>query len=164
MKIALATDHAGYEQLKQLKSYLESLGHDCLDFGPKQYDPDDDYPDFILPAAKAVASDQCQFGIILGRSGQGEAMAANRIKNVRCAVYYGTALPIEAVDASGEKSEDPHQIVRSSRLHNNANMLSLAAVYVSLEEMKKVITMWLQTPFDGGRHARRLAKLDEAME
>lgn len=161
MKIALATDHAGYEQLKELKSYLESLGHECQDFGPKQYDPDDDFPDFIIPAAKAVATGQCDFGVILGRSGQGEAMAANRVKNVRCALYYGTALPIEAVDASGEKSDDPYEIVRRSRLHNNSNMLSLAAVYVSLEEMKKVITMWLQTPFDGGRHARRLAKLDE---
>lgn len=161
MKIALATDHAGYEQLKEIKSYLESLGHQCQDYGPKQYDPDDDYPDFIFPAAKVVATGQCDFGIILGRSGQGEAMAANRIKNVRCAVYYGTALPIEAVDDSGEKSDDPYEIVRRSRLHNNANMLSLAAVYVNPQEMKKVITMWLQTPFDGGRHARRLANLDE---
>ncbi len=161
MKIALATDHAGYEQLKELKAYLESLGYECQDFGPKQYDPNDDYPDFIFPAAKAVASGQCQFGIILGRSGQGEAMAANRIKNVRCAVYYGKALPIEAVDASGQTSNDPYEIIKRSRLHNDSNMLSLAAVYVSLDEMKKVIELWLGTNFDGGRHARRTAKLDE---
>lgn len=161
MKIALATDHAGFEQLKELKKYLESLGHECVDFGPKKLDPEDDYPDFIFPAAKAVSSGDCKFGVILGRSGQGEAMCANRIKGVRCALFYGTALPIEAVDASGEKSSDPYEVVKRSRLHNDSNMLSLAAVYVRAEEMKKAMKLWLETPFDGGRHARRTAKLDE---
>lgn len=162
MKIALATDHAGYEQLKELKQFLESLGHECANFGPTQYDPDDDYPDFIIPAAKAVAAGQCQFGIILGRSGQGEAMAANRIKNVRCAVYYGTSLPIEAVDASGETSTDKYEVVKKSRQHNDANMLSIAASYVSMDETKKVTKIWLETPFSGeSRHQRRHDKLDE---
>lgn len=161
MKIALATDHAGFEQLKQLKSFLESLGHECVDFGPKQYDPNDDYPDFITPAARAVGRGECEFGLILGRSGQGEAMAANRIKGARCAVFYGKALPIKAVDASGETSDDPYEIIKRSRMHNDANILSLAAVYVDEEEMKKIIQLWLNTPFDGGRHARRITKLDE---
>ncbi|OGL35073.1 hypothetical protein A3F65_01895 [Candidatus Saccharibacteria bacterium RIFCSPHIGHO2_12_FULL_47_16b] len=163
MKIALATDHAGYEQLKELKSYLQSLGHECEDFGPKQYDPDDDYPDFIMPAAKAVAAGQCQFGIILGRSGQAEAMAANRIKAVRCGLYYGPAVPIEAVDASGETSTDPYEVIKKSRQHNDANMFAIAASYVSVDEMKKVIKAWLETPFSNEpRHIRRHQKLDEA--
>ncbi|HSX24337.1 MAG TPA: RpiB/LacA/LacB family sugar-phosphate isomerase [Candidatus Saccharimonadales bacterium] len=162
MKIALATDHAGFEQLKQLKAYLESLGHTCEDFGPTELDPADDYPDFIFPAARAVAGAQCEFGVILGRSGQGEAMAANRVKGVRCAVFYGPATAKDAVDASGITSDNPYEIIRYSRLHNDANMLSLAAVYVDFEEMKKVLKLWLDTSFDGGRHARRVQKLDEA--
>lgn len=161
MRIALSTDHAGFEQLKQLKTFLESLGHSCQNFGPKKLDPDDDYPDFIIPAAKALSSGEYDFGVILGRSGQGEAMAANRIAGVRCAVFYGPATAKNAVDASGETSQDPYEIIRRSRLHNNANMLSLAAVYVDFEEMKKVLKLWLDTPFDGGRHARRVAKIDE---
>lgn len=161
MKIALSTDHAGFDQLKQIKSYLESLGHECQDFGPQALDPADDYPDFIFPAAHAVASGECEFGVILGRSGQGESMAANRVKGARCAVFYGPAVAKEAVDASGEKSEDPYEVVRRSRLHNDANMLSLAAVYVDMEEIKTVLKLWLETSFDGGRHARRVRKLDE---
>ncbi|MBI2588726.1 RpiB/LacA/LacB family sugar-phosphate isomerase [Candidatus Saccharibacteria bacterium] len=162
MNIALATDHAGFEQLKELKSYLESLGHEVHDFGPKSLDPADDYPDFVIPAARAVASGECPFGIILGRSGQGEAMAANRIKGVRCGVFYGPAVPKGVVDASGEVSHNPYEIVRRTREHNDANMLSLAASYVTLEEMKSVIKLWLETPFsDEPRHIRRHEKLDK---
>ncbi len=162
MKIALATDHGGYEQLKELIEFLETLGHSCQDFGPLKYDPEDDYPDFIIPAAKAVASGDCQFGIVLGRSGQGEAMAANRIKKVRCGVYYGPAVAKGAVDASGAVSHDPYEIVRNSRKHNDANMLSLAASYVPLEEMKNVIKLWLETSFTNEpRHIRRHEKLDK---
>ncbi len=162
MKIALATDHAGFEQLKELKTYLESLSHECRDFGPKEFDPSDDYPDFILPAAKAVGSGECEAGVILGRSGQGEAMAANRLKGVRCALFYGKAVAIEAVDASGKTSQDPYEIIRRSRLHNHANMLSLAASYVDIEEMKKVLKIWLDTAYsDEERHARRVAKFDQ---
>ncbi len=161
MKIALSTDHAGYEQVKQLQDFLVSEGHYCTYFGPSQLDPSDDYPDFIIPAAKAVAGGVCEFGVILGRSGQGEAMAANRIKGARCAVYYGPALAIEPVDASGEMSTDPYEIICKSRMHNNSNMLSLASVYVSIDEMKKVLKLWLATPFDGGRHVQRIQKLDE---
>lgn len=162
MTIALATDHAGYEQLKELQNYLESLEHSVQNFGPKSYNPEDDYPDFIFPAAKAVGAGKCQRGIILGRSGQGEAMAANRVKGVRCAVFYGPAVAKSAVDASGEVSRDPYEIVRRARQHNDANMLSLAASYVTLEEMKNVIKLWLETPFsEEARHSRRHQKLDE---
>lgn len=161
MKIAVATDHAGYEQLKDLIVYLKTLGHEAVDYGPKSLDPADDYPDFIVPAARAVASGDCQTGIILGGSGQGEAIAANRVNGVRCALFYGTAVAKSAVDASGKTSHDPYEIVRLSREHNNANMLSLAARFVNLNEMKQVIKLWLETPFtDEPRHLRRITKLD----
>jgi len=162
MNIALTTDHAGFEQLKELKLFLEAEGHECRGFGPNSLVPDDDYPDYILPAAKAVANSECQIGIILGGSGQGEAMAANRIKGVRCAVFYGPAVPRKVVDADGRTSHDPYEIVKLSREHNDANMLSIAARFVALEDMKHVIKLWLETPFSGEeRHQRRIAKLDE---
>lgn len=161
MKIALASDHTGFEQLAQIQKFLESLGHECLNFGPKKLNTEDDYPDFITPAAQAIASGQCQRGIVMGGSGQGEAMVANRIAGVRCAVFYGPAVPRRAVDEEGRSSHDPYEIVRLSRLHNDANILSLAARFVSPEEMKQVIKMWLVTPFSNDpRHERRIAKLD----
>lgn len=161
MKIALATDHAGYDQLKELEAFLEAGGHQCVDYGPKGLDPSDDYPKFIHPAAKAVASGECDKGIILGGSGQGEAMAANRHKGVRCALFYGPAIARRPVDIEGDISHDPLEIVRLERRHNDANMLSLAARFVSLEEMKQVIKLWLDTPFSGEeRHKRRIGELD----
>lgn len=162
MTIALSTDHTGLEQLKELQDFLEELGYDCRNFGPSQLKPDDDYPDYITPAAKAVAAGDCQFGIILGGSGQGEAMAANRVKGARCAVFYGPAVPRKVVDISGRVSHDPYEIARLSRLHNNANMISLAARFVSLEDMKNVIKLWLQTDYaNEERHQRRIEKLDK---
>jgi len=162
MIIALATDHAGFTQAAELEEYLKSLGYGCRSFGPKTLDPQDDYPDFIKPAAKAVASGECQKGIILGGSGQGEAMAANRVHGVRCAVFYGPAVPRRVVDAEGRTSHDPYEIVRLSRQHNDANMLSLAARFVSFKDMKQVIKLWLDTPFsDESRHQRRIKELDE---
>jgi ribose 5-phosphate isomerase B len=162
MKIAVTTDHAGFEQLGQLKIFLESIGHEYVDYGPESLDPDDDYPDFMFKAAKSVASGECQMGIILGGSGQGEAMAANRIKGVRCALFYGPVTAKGAIDAAGTQSDDPYEILRLSRQHNDANVLSLSARFLSLEEMKKAIEIWLSTPFSGSeRHARRVKKLDE---
>ncbi len=162
MKIALASDHTGFEQLKDLQSYLEWLGHECWNFGPQEFNPDDDYPDFIKPAAQKVGNGECQFGIILGGSGQGEAMVANRVHGVRCALFYGLAVPIRAVDAEGNQSRDPYEIIRLSREHNDANMLSLAARFVTLEEMKFVIKLWLDTEFSGEEHhRRRIEKIDQ---
>jgi ribose 5-phosphate isomerase B len=162
MKIALATDHTGFEQLKDLKDYLESLGHDCQDFGPAALNINDDYPDFIFKAAEAVAGGNCEAGIIMGGSGQGEAMAANRLKGVRCAVFYGPAVVGRIIDANGRVSSSPYEIVRLSREHNNANMLSIAARFVSLSDMKQVVKLWLETPFtEQPRHVRRIAKLDK---
>src|SRR5206468_5172028 len=127
MKIAVTTDHAGYEKLQELKGYITELGHDCIDFGPDYYDEADDYPDFIFPAARAVANGECSRGIIMGGSGQGEAIAANRFAEVRCALFYGSVVPKAAVNAEGDQSADPYAIVRLSREHNDANVHRLAA-------------------------------------
>lgn len=162
MKIALSTDHAGFDQLKLLEEFLKSKGYECTNYGPKEFDAEDDYPDFIFPAAKAVAGGECEVGIIMGGSGQGEAMAANRIKGARCMVYYGTSKAVEAVDAEGHKSDDEYEILKLSKQHNNANMISFAARFVSQEEIEKAATIWLNEPFSGAeRHARRIGKLDK---
>lgn len=160
MTIALATDHTGIEALKEIQDYLEDLGYSCHNFGPQSLDPNDDYNDFVTPAARAVASGECDKGIVMGGSGQGEAMSANRVAGVRCAVFYGPAVPRKVVDVSGRVSHDPYEIVRLSREHNDANMLSLAARFLSLEDMKMVIKLWLETDFSNDeRHIRRIRKL-----
>jgi ribose 5-phosphate isomerase B len=162
MKIAITTDHAGFEALRELRVFLESLGHECVDFGPKDLDMNDDYPDFMFPAAKAVAAGECEVGIILGGSGQGEAMAANRVKGVRCALFYGPAAAKVAIDAEGNMSDDSYEILKLSRRHNHANVLSLSSRFLSLDEMKKAIETWLAASYDGAeRHDRRVRKLDE---
>ena len=162
MKIAITTDHAGFEALKDLKTYLESLGHNCVDYGPTELDADDDYPEFMFPAARAVASGECERGVIMGGSGQGEAMAANRIAGVRAALFYGPVTAKAAVDADGTMSDDPYEIVKLSRQHNDANVLSLSGRFLTLDEMKTALKLWLETPFSGAeRHARRIRKLDE---
>jgi len=162
MKIAVTTDHAGFEVLRALKDFLQSLGHEVTDFGPQSFDKDDDYPDFMFPVARAVASGECEVGIILGGSGQGEAMAANRVKGVRCALFYGPVSAKTAIDAEGNTSDDPYEILRLSRRHNHANVLSLSSRFLSLDEMKTAIKIWLETPYsDAERHVRRVRKLDE---
>ena len=162
MKIALSTDHAGYEALGELKIFVESLGHEYVDFGPQQFDMTDDFPEFMFPAAHAVADGACDVAVILGGSGQGEAMAVNRVKGVRCTLFYGLATAKAAIDAEGTISDDPYEILRLSRQHNQANALSLSSRFLSLDEMKQAITIWLDTPWsDDERHARRVRKLDE---
>ncbi len=146
MKIYLGTDHAGYDLKEQLKKFLaEDLGHDVTDFGADSFNENDDYPDFIVPVAKAVANDSDSFGIILGGSGQGEAMTANRERGVRAVVYYG----------------GPIEIIKLSREHNNANILSLGARFLSIDDAKSVVKLWLDTPFSQKeRHQRRIKKID----
>jgi ribose 5-phosphate isomerase B len=163
MKIAITTDHAGFEALKELELYLNELGHETVDFGPQSFDMQDDYPDFMFPAAHAVADKACDVAIILGGSGQGEAMAANRVKGVRCTLFYGPAIAKVAIDAEGNTSDDPYEILKLSRQHNCANVLSLSGRFLTLDEMKQAIDIWLGTPWsDDTRHVRRVAKLDEA--
>jgi len=164
VRIALATDHAGLEQLRELEEFLEDLGHECHNFGPASLNKDDDYPDFVAPAVKAVASGEYEKGIILGGSGQGEAMAANRIPGIRCGLFYGPAVPRKVVDISGRESHNPYEIVKLTRQHNDANMLSLAARFVSLADMKHVVKLWLETDFENEeRHQRRIEKLDKEL-
>ena len=144
MKIHLATDHAGLELKDKIKLHLTELGHEVIDHGAHEYDALDDYPDFIFPCAKAVTQDDQSRGIILGGSGQGEAMAANRIKGIRAAVYYN----------------GPEEIIQLSRQHNNANILSLGARFMSEKEIYRIIEIWFDTDFEEGRHQRRINKLD----
>jgi ribose 5-phosphate isomerase B len=162
MKLAVTTDHAGFEALQELKAWLKQQGHEVIDYGPQSFDSEDDYPDFMYPAAHAVGNGECEAGIILGGSGQGEAMAANRIKGVRCTLFYSPAIAKVAIDAEGTMSEDPYEILKLSRQHNHANVLSLSGRFLSLDEMKQAIDVWLNTPWsDAERHARRVRKLDE---
>ena len=141
--IVLATDHAGFELKEHVKRFLIKKGYDIKDFGALEYDGLDDYPDFILPAAKYISKHKL-IGIIFGGSGQGEAMAANRINGIRAAVFYN----------------GPDEIVELSRLHNNANILSIGARFVNNQEVEKVIELWLSTDFEEGRHEKRIKKLD----
>lgn len=162
MKIAITTDHAGFEALRELKVFIESLGHETVEYGPQAYNPEDDYPLFIFPAAEAVSVGECEKAIIMGGSGQGEAIAANRFKGVRCAVFYGPVVAKIAVDADGTMSDDPYEIVKLSRQHNDANVLSLSGRFLTMDEMKQAVEIWLSTPFsDAERHKRRIAELDD---
>ena len=141
MRIAVASDHAGYLYKTLLATHLSQAGHEVVDFGAHSEEPAD-YPDFIRPAAEAVASGECERGIVLGGSGNGEAMAANRVKGVRCAVCWS------------------QESARLARAHNDANMIALGRRLLSEREAIAIVTTWLTVDFEGGRHARRIAKLD----
>ena len=148
MKIYIATDHAGYEMKEALASYIEKdLGYTVADMGAHQNDPNDDYPDFMELAAEEVSHDpSTSRGIILGGSGQGEAIVANRFPKIRCAVYYG----------------GPLDVVKLSREHNNCNMIAIGARFLSLDEAKAAVKLWLETPFsEEERHTRRLKKVEQ---
>ncbi len=141
MRIAIASDHAGYEYKEAIKAFLAERGHEPVDFGTDS-DESCDYPLFIRPAAEAVGSGDCERGIVLGGSGNGEAIVANRVAGVRCALCW-----------SRESAE-------MGRRHNNANAISIGQRMVSLETALDIVATWLDTPFDGGRHARRIAQID----
>jgi len=162
MKIFIGTDHVGFEIKEKLKVYLTELGlgYEVVDKGAFSFDKDDDYPDFIRPVAEAVARDKNSKGIILGGSGQGEAMSANRVPGVRAAVFYGEAVANGAVDATGNKSADSFEIIKLARMHNDANVLSLSSRFLSLDQIKFAIELFLKTEFSGDeRHIRRIKKL-----
>lgn len=145
MKIFIGTDHAGFELKEKLLPFLRAHGHDIEDMGAHSFDALDDYPDFIRHVAEGVANDPTARGIILGGSGQGEAMCANRVNGARAAVYYG----------------GPFDIAVLSREHNDANILSLGARFVEEDEAREVVRVWLETKFSGDeRHVRRIQKLD----
>lgn len=144
MTIHIGTDHAGFALKESLKTYLKELGHDVVDHGAFAFNEGDDYPDFITPTAEAVGVDPQSMGIILGGSGEGEAMDANKVQDVRATVYYGGDL----------------EIVRLGREHNDANILSLGARFVSGDEARQAVKLFLETPFSGEeRHERRIDKM-----
>ena len=142
MKIAIASDHAGYRYKEAIGKHLVELGHEVVDFGTDS-ELSVDYPTFVRPAAQAVAAGECERVIVLGGSGNGEAMTANRVPGVRCALCWN------------ETS------ARLSRQHNDANGLSLGQRLVSLEMALLIVEVWLETPFEAGRHVRRIEAIDE---
>jgi ribose 5-phosphate isomerase B len=140
-RIAIASDHAGYLLKEKLKIYLNEAGYDLNDFGADDENPVD-YPDFIRPAAASVAERRNDLGIVLGGSGNGEAMAANKVRGVRCAVCWN--------ELSAKLAKE----------HNDANMIAIGARMVSEEEAIKIVDTWLRAEFQSGRHLRRIEKLE----
>ncbi|MEX0917989.1 MAG: RpiB/LacA/LacB family sugar-phosphate isomerase [Candidatus Paceibacterota bacterium] len=148
MKVYFASDHAGFELKNVLASYVRERGHEVIDCGAYTYDETDDYPGFIRKAAQMVSRSSGEVrAVILGKTGEGEAMAANRLPNVRAAVYYGGNT----------------KIVSLSRSHNDANVLSLGAGFMDASEAKEAVTLWLATKFSGeARHMRRIRDIEQS--
>ena len=141
MKISLGTDHAGFRYKEKVKELLTSLGHEVKDFGTFSEEPVD-YPLFIRPAAEAVARSECERGIVFGGSGNGEAMVANKVHGVRCALCWN------------------EESATLSRQHNDANVLSIGQRMIAEELALNIVRIWLETAFDGGRHQTRVAMLN----
>ena len=154
MKIFIGTDHAGYVLKEKLASFLRAKGYEVIDKGAFEYNEKDDYPDFVVPVAKEVSRDPEKVkGIILGATGEGEAMVANKFPYARAIVYYGKSPSVV---------DDEADVLVRSREHNNANILSLGARYFTEESMMEAVNLWLNTPFSGEeRHVRRLLKIDK---
>lgn len=161
MKVYLATDHIGLEQKNKVKEFVQELGHEVEDCGAYAFNKDDDYPDLIAKAAEGVSKDlENSQGIIFGGSGQGEAMVANKFKGVRCALFYSKAVPLQTIDVTGKKSEDPFEILKLTKEHNGANMLSIGVRFLSEEDILKAVKIWLETPPPNEeRHKRRIEKI-----
>lgn len=141
MKIAMASDHAGFDYKELLKEHLSSKKYEVIDFGTYSHEPVD-YPLFIKPAAQAVARGYCDLGIILGGSGNGEAIAANKIRGIRCAVCWNT------------------ESARLAREHNNANIISLGQRLISVQKALKIVDTWIAAKFQGGRHSKRIELIE----
>ncbi len=142
MKIGIGSDHAGFQYKEKIKSLLLDAGHQVVDFGTDSEEPVD-YPVYIHPVAEAVAQAEVERGIVLGGSGNGEAIAANRVKGVRCALCWSV------------------ETARLGRQHNNANVISIGQRMISEELALEIVKVWLETPFEGGRHQRRIELIDE---
>jgi len=141
MRIAIASDHAGFRYKTLVAGHLAAIGHDVVDFGTFSAESVD-YPDYVHPAAAAVADGECERGIVLGGSGNGEAMAANRHRGVRCALCWN------------------EESARLGRAHNDANMIALGARMISEERALRIVDVWLATAFEGGRHVGRIRAID----
>ena len=154
MKIFVGTDHAGYVLKEHLVSSLKGEGYEVIDKGAYIYNEKDDYPDFVVPVAQEISKDPNNArGIILGATGEGEAITANKFPHVRAIVYYGKSHSVV---------DDEADVIVRSREHNDANVLSLGARYFTEESMMSAVTLWLKTPYSGEeRHVRRLAKIEK---
>src|SRR5260221_14665191 len=160
MRIYLATDHAGFELKEKIKEYLKKDNVQVEDFGAFAIDKNDDYPDFISKAASAVSQNPHDRAIIFGGSGQGEAIVANKYKHVRAVVFYSLCMSLTAIDVQGTESDDPFEIIRLTREHNDANILSIGVRFLSEQEVKHAVDLFLKTPFlHDPRHVRRIAKI-----
>jgi len=140
-KIALGTDHAGFMLKEIIKDYLKARGHEIIDYGTHDNEPVD-YPDYIRPAAQSVANGESDLGIVFGGSGNGEAMVANKVKGIRCGVCW---------------NEESALLTKE---HNNANMIALGGRMVSEEEGMKIVVAWLKAEYQGGRHQKRIDKIE----
>ncbi len=145
MKIAIGSDHAGFQYKQRIVQHLSEMGHQVRDVGTHS-EESCDYPLFIRPVALAVASGECERGIVLGGSGNGEAIAANRVAGVRCALCWDT------------------RTAALAREHNDANVISMGQRLISLETALEIVDVWLATPFEGGRHVRRIRLIDHPEE
>jgi ribose 5-phosphate isomerase B len=143
MKIAIGSDHAGFQYKEAITAYLRGAGHEVEDFGTYAAAPPVDYPLYIRPVAEAVAGGRAERGIVLGGSGNGEAIVANRVRGIRCALCWNA------------------ESARLGRLHNDANLISLGERMMPLETALEIVRIWLETPFEGGRHSHRLALIDD---
>ena len=142
MKIAIGSDHAGFQYKEAIKQYLQSAGHEVLDKGAPTYDAGDSYVTYVRPAAEAVPNGEAERAIVLGGSGNGEAIVANRVRGVRCALCWNA------------------ETAQLGRQHNDANCISIGERMVDLATALEIVRIWLETPFEGGRHAARLAQID----
>ena len=141
MKIAIGSDHAGFRYKELIREHLQTLGHDVTDLGT--YSPEAvDYPIYIRPVAEGVARGEFERGIVLGGSGNGEAIVANRVRGIRCALCWSI------------------ETARLGRLHNNANVISIGERTVDEATALKIVDTWLETEFEGGRHTRRIELID----
>lgn len=140
-KIALGTDHAGFKMKEVIKSHLKSKGYEVFDFGTDSEDSTD-YPDYCRPAAESVANKESNYGIVFGGSGNGEAMVANKVVGIRCGVCWNT------------------ESARLTKEHNDANMIAIGGRMVSESEGKKIVDTWLNAEYEGGRHQRRIDKIE----
>jgi ribose 5-phosphate isomerase B len=141
MRIAIGSDHAGFHHKERIKVILARWGHDVTDFGTDS-DVSVDYPKFIRPVALAVAAGDFERGIVLGGSGNGEAIVANRVPGIRCTVCWNV------------------ESARYARLHNDSNVLSIGERLVPAEDLEPILKVWMETPFEGGRHQRRIDEID----
>jgi ribose 5-phosphate isomerase B len=141
LRVSIGSDHAGFEYKEKIMALLTSLGHEVLDFGTFSTDPVD-YPLFIRPTAQAVANGECDRGIVLGGSGNGEAIVANKVRGIRCALCWSL------------------ETASLAREHNDSNVLSLGQRMIPEDLALEIVKIWLTTPFEGGRHIRRIAEIE----